>query len=190
MPTPAGVPVAIRSPGCRGMPADKVSMVGGNVKKKKAGIRALPQLAVDVAGDRRVGDIDLLTGYRDRAHRAERVLRLADQPLTVASLQVARRHIIDDGIAPDVIECVLGADATTALADNNRELRLVIDRRRHLRIDDDGTATRPDGLGHFGENDWTGGHRAPASPSVKAAAGKFVGVIVVILADAKDVPPR
>ena len=54
-------------------------------------------------------EIDLVPGHRPGPHRAESVLRLADQPLAVAALQVARGYVVDDGVAPDVIERVRDA---------------------------------------------------------------------------------
>ena len=63
-------------------------------------MRLLAEFAVDEAGDDRVGDVDLVARHRKRPHRAERVLRLADQPLAVAALQVTRRHVVDDACSP------------------------------------------------------------------------------------------
>ena len=52
----------------------------------------------------RVGD--LVGGHERRAHRAERVERLAAGPLAVAELEVARRDVVEAGVAEDVVEGV------------------------------------------------------------------------------------
>ena len=81
---------------------------GRNVEDQQRSIGVLAQLAVDAAADRRVGQMSISSArHRPGAHRAEGVLRLADQPLAVAALQVAGGHVVDDGVAPDVVEGVL-----------------------------------------------------------------------------------
>ena len=67
----------------------------------------LADLAIDGAADAQPLRIaDLVGGHEDRAHRAERVERLAADPLTVAELQVARRDVVQAGVAEDVVEGV------------------------------------------------------------------------------------
>ena len=109
MPTPAGVPVAITSPGCRRDAGGQGLDDGRNVEDQQAGIRALPELAIDVAARSACRRGRSRRASPPTAHRTERVLRFADQPLAIACLQVARRHVVDDGVAPDMIECVLAA---------------------------------------------------------------------------------
>ena len=86
------------------MPAEIVSMIVGTSKIRSPRVGALPELAVDPALDPGVLEVDLVAGHRPRTHRTERVLRLTDQPLAVETLQVARGHVVDDRVAPDVIE--------------------------------------------------------------------------------------
>ena len=189
-PTPAGVPVAITSPGCSVMPADSVSMILGMSKINKPRIRALPELAVDGATDRRVADVDLVARDRKGAHGAEGVLRFADEPLAIARLQVARGHVIDDRVTPDMLEGVLRFDAAASLADDDRKLGLVVDRPGDVRIDDHRPSASDHRFRHFGEHDRIARHRAVGATRVETATGEFVGVLMVVLADAEDVASR
>ena len=70
----------------------------------------------DPARDRerlRVGD--LVGGDEPRAHRAERVERLAADPLAVAELDVPRGHVVEAGVAEDVVERVRRSDTLRAV---------------------------------------------------------------------------
>ena len=129
MPTPAGVPVAMMSPVLQRHPGRDRRDDRRDVEDQQAGIGALADIAVDEAADRRVGDVDLVLAHGKRPHRTEGVLRLGDQPLAVAALQIARGDVVDDGIAPDMVEGILRLDAAAGLADDDGEFRLVVDRR-------------------------------------------------------------
>ncbi len=50
-----------------------------------------------------MGKINLIRRDCPRAHRAEGVPAICPEPLLVAVLQVARGHVIDDGIAPHML---------------------------------------------------------------------------------------
>ena len=64
-------------------------------------------LVADAARDREVLRIaDLVGGDEDRTHRAERVERLAADPLAVAELEVPGGHVVEAGVAEDVVERV------------------------------------------------------------------------------------
>jgi hypothetical protein len=102
MPTPAGVPVAITSPGYSVMPREQVSISVGMSKIRSVVRRVLAQLAVDPAAHPRVGAVELVGGDDPRPHRAEGVEGLAQVPLLVAHLHVARGHVVDDGVAEHV----------------------------------------------------------------------------------------
>src|SRR5262245_6889761 len=99
---------------------------GRDIEDQAARIGVLPKFAVNPALDRRVREIDLVSRHSPWAHWAERVLRFADQPLAIAALQVTRRDVVNDGIAPDVVERVFWKYTAAALADDNRKLRLVV----------------------------------------------------------------
>ena len=106
IPTPAGVPVAMTSPGISVTPAEIVSMIVGTSKIRSrvlALCRSSPLIQQWICG---VLQVDFVARHGPGAHRAERVLRLADQPLAVETLQVARGHVVDDRVAPDVSERV------------------------------------------------------------------------------------
>ena len=106
----------------------------------------------------RIGD--LVGGDEHRAHRAERVERLAARPLTVAELEVARRDVVEAGVAEDVIEGVGLADATSRPADDDGELGLVVDLCRERRIPADLGAVTDDRARPLAEDEgrrWGGG---------------------------------
>ena len=67
-----------------------------------------------------------------RAHRAEAVEALALEPLQMAFLQVARRHVVDDRVAEDVLERLARADVLGRDADDDAELHFVV----HLLVTD------------------------------------------------------
>jgi hypothetical protein len=46
------------------------------------------------------------------------------------------------------------------------------------------------GLGHLRENDRRLGHRAGRRAGIEAAAGEFMGMVVIVLADAEDIALR
>ena len=103
----------------------------GDAEVHVGGAGLLQRLPVHVAGDRerlRVGD--LVGRDQDRPHRAEGVERLAADPLAVAELQVAGRHVVEAGVAEDVGERVRLGDASRGPADHDPELGLVVDLAR------------------------------------------------------------
>ena len=62
----------------------------------------------------------------------EPVERLAARPLRLAELQVACRDVVDDRVAPHVVERVAHVHATGGPADDHAELGLVVDLRREV----------------------------------------------------------
>src|SRR5687768_4465441 len=103
----------------------------GDAEDEIASMRVLPQLLVHPAADARVRAVELVGGDQPRPHRAERVDRLAEQPLLVAALNVARRDVVEDRVAENVLHRARGADAAAALTDHDRELRLVVRSEEH-----------------------------------------------------------
>ena len=73
----------------------------------------------------RVGD--LVGGDDERTGRREAVERLAARPLRLGVLDVARRDVVDDRVAPHVVERVLGSDILRGAPDDHAELGLVVD---------------------------------------------------------------
>src|SRR5215470_1473563 len=102
-----------------------------------AGVARLTDLAVDTHGDvegLRIGQ--LVGGDEHGAHGTERVQRLALEPLRVPLLQVARRHVVDDGVAEDVPEGIRAADVAPARPDHRGQLHLVVELTRHRVVHD------------------------------------------------------
>ena len=77
---------------------------------------------------------DLVGGHERRAHRAERVERLAARPLAVAELDVARRHVVEARVAEDVVEGVRLRHPARGRPDDDGQLGLVVDLRRQAGV--------------------------------------------------------
>ena len=94
-------------------------------------VRALPRLAVHAQLHREVVRVaDLVRGDDPRPERAEGVDRLAegeDARLHLAPLDVARRDVVEDHVAADVVLRLVRAEPLARLADDDRELELVVE---------------------------------------------------------------
>ena len=116
-------------------------------------VRVLEGLALDEAADGqplRVGD--LVGGHEDRAHRAERVERLAADPLPIAELEVPCRDVVETGVSKDMLEGAVRRDPARGPTDDDRELGLVIDLVREHRVPADLRAGANDRARPFGED--------------------------------------
>ena len=96
---------------------------------------------------------DLVGRDQGRAHRTERVERLAARPLAVPELEVARRDIVEAGVAEDVVERVGLADTARRPPDDHGELGLVIDLGGQLRVPADLGAVADDRAGPLAEDE-------------------------------------
>src|SRR5438034_545822 len=101
--------------------------------------RILHHLAVQGAADpERLGVGNLLSRDEARADGAERVDRLRPRPLAVGELQVAGADLVDADVAADGLERLTLRDIADALADDDAQLRFVVDlpsdRRKHDRL--------------------------------------------------------
>ena len=134
IPTPAGVPVAIMSPGSSVRPAEIARHKASEWGRSGHGVCALSQLAIYAAFNIERSRIDLVSRHDPWPHRAEGVERLSGEPLLVIALSIAGRDVVDDRVAPDVIEGAGRQDVSPALADDHRELRFVVDRRGDVRM--------------------------------------------------------
>ena len=96
---------------------------------------AWSDLVADRAADGQVLRVgDLVGRHQDRAHRAEGVERLAAGPLAVPELEVARRDVVEAGVAEDVVERVGGCYPARRAPDDDGELRFVVDLAGQLRV--------------------------------------------------------
>jgi hypothetical protein len=126
------------------------------------------------------------------AQRAERVERLADEPLLVVALQISGGHVVDQGVSPYVVERVGFGHLGGALADDHADLPFVVQRGSDVGVWVDGIAGGDDRGGGLGE------HRrvlrqvlsVGAAGRVEAAGRELGGMLGVILADAEDVAVR
>ena len=100
-------------------------------RRHAARVRRLPRLAVHAQRHREIVRIrDLVRRDDPRAERAERVDRLAereDAAPHLASLDVARGDVVEDDVAGDVVHRLLRAEPLAVLADDHRELELVVE---------------------------------------------------------------
>ena len=152
--------------------------------------RLLALLAIDPGGEhqrRRVRH--LVRGQDRRAHRAEAVEPLAEDPLAVPLLQVPRGDIVDDGVAEHVAERVRLADAAPALPDDDAELALVVEPAGRIELAEDRLAGGDDRGVRLAEHHGKGRHHVLRA-AVEAGPREFLRVLVVVLADAEDVLRR
>ena len=126
-PTPAGVPVAIRSPGCSVKACDRCAISCGMRVDHLAGGGVLHQLVVHPAADRQGVWVAHLVGADQlRAQRREGVQALGPCPLAVAALQVTRGDVVHDRVAGDVLPGAALADVLAGAADHDHQLRLPV----------------------------------------------------------------
>src|SRR5262245_21063704 len=110
--------------GEQGHEARDVRHEGRDVEDQVRRTRVLTELAVDPGLDLEVVGFEV--GLDPRAQRAERVETLGPRPLAVANLQIARRHVVADGVAVDHLVDVVGVDVAADPADDHGELALVV----------------------------------------------------------------
>src|SRR3954452_2230906 len=133
------------------------------------------------------GGVDLAGRQEDGPDREEGVAPLRPQPLAIAllalaqrlwrALPVARAHVVRHDIARDVCERVRVRDPAGALADDDPELDLEIERVRPVRADD-GIAVAHDRVSELGEQERSLGGRPAA----------FRDVVAVVEPHAHDLP--
>lgn len=104
------------------------------------GVAVLAQFIIDPQADGRVSEIQQVARDGYRPHRTEAVLRLAEQPLLVRLLHVARGDIVDDGVAPHVVHGVADAYGAPFAADDDGEFRFVIELLGNALVVQDGGA--------------------------------------------------
>ena len=194
MPTPAGVPVAMMSPGSSVMPREQVSIKRRDVEDHVARRRVLAQLGLgagrrDPAAHARVARIELVGGHDPRPHRAEGVAVLAEHPLLVAHLHVARADVVEHGVAADMVHRPRARDVAPTAADHHRQFALVVDLLGHRLARQPHHVVRADhGLGELGE------HHRPlvflGQAVAEHAARQLLCMRVVVAPDAEDVAPR
>ena len=118
-----------------------------------------------------------VAGHQFRAQRRKAIERFAQEPLAarLLGLPIAGRDVVTAGVSGDVFQSALAWDMPTACADDDHELRLVIDFVREPRHDDR-IALRPKCRGEFAKHH---GLRR------RLFAG-FLGVIGVVQPNAND----
>src|SRR6059036_2243301 len=108
--------------GREGHQAREVAHEIADVEDERLGVAALHRLAVDPElqlEDVRVGD---LVPVRDvRTHRRKGLRDLAGHPLAPDELEVASAHVIDDRVAPDVIQRLISPDEARSATDHRSE---------------------------------------------------------------------
>ena len=125
-------------------------------------------------------------GQNGRTHGAETVQALAQNPLAMALLQMPRGHVVDDGIAEYMRKRGGLGNATPARTDDNRQFAFVIQAAGWVQMAQDGFAHGDDGGMGFGKYNGEGWHHI-LGPAIKARPRKFLGVFMIILADAEHV---
>lgn len=157
-----------------GHPMDEVRRIG-----------ALARLAVHEAVHAQLKRHGQLVGRDDNgAHGRVGVDRLAKEPLLVALLQAARRHVVEDRVAEDVAFGVLGGDVAAATAEDDGKLDLVVEARIDVEAALDGLAGAEDAHGSLGKVD---GLRGLGEAAADDAALGLLEVVCIVDAQAQDV---
>ena len=129
-PTPAGVPVKIRSPGARRKSFERYEIASGTFQmswlRSPDCLRA-PFTSSQIAPGVRVSDGARRCDLADRPGRLERLGDLPRPPRLLRDvLQVAPRHVEPDRIAEDVAERRVDGDVLAAFAERHHQLDLVV----------------------------------------------------------------
>ena len=137
-PTPAGVPVKMRSPGCKIVVVRQERDGVRNVPDHVLQIGLLAQLAVDRERDGAGRVVAVACHGMDRGDRRRLVEGLAEVPRTThvsrLDLQIAARHVQTDGVAVDMIQRTRGRDLEAATVQSHYQLDLVMQVRRAGRV--------------------------------------------------------
>ena len=92
-----------------------------------ARVAVLALFAVDVAANVKLGHCaNFVGGEYARAHGSKIVKTLAEIPLLMARLKIARRYVVDDSVAEYVLACVGCFDVLCVPADDNTKLDFVV----------------------------------------------------------------
>ena len=103
----------------------------------------LQDVPVEVRGEPEVLRVgDLVGGDDDGSGGGEAVERLAARPLRLAELDVACGDVVDDGVAPHVVERIARVHSARGPADDHAELGLVVDLGREVAGPGGGRAVR------------------------------------------------
>ena len=89
--------------------------------------------AIDDTTHTRVGAVKFVRSDHPRAHRAEGVERFTHIPLLVAHLHIACGHIVDDGVAENMLHGICGHDVFAAFANDDGKFGFIVNLFRHLR---------------------------------------------------------
>ena len=188
MPTPAGVPVEITSPGCSIKPAEMVSIRVGMSKMRSpvlADCRNSP--FTNVLSSRFSGSTS--SEVATHGPRTERVERLAEKPLLMVLLSVPCCNVVENEITKDVFVSVGFGNVSSGLADYKCELALVIDGRSDLRMEVNDGAVSNNGARWLGE-DSRKRIDIRDRPGLKSTTRKFTRMFTVILTYTKNVAPQ
>ena len=178
MPTPAGVPVRIRSPGSSVNAPEAWAMSAGTSKIRSLVARVLQQLGAEPLGDPESRSVaELVDRHERRQEGAERVEALRADPLLVPGLDRPRADVVRDGVPGDVGERVVARDPPPAASDHHGELCL----RVHVRV----FAREHDRLAGL---DQRGRELGEQDRRLGQIASLLGGVIVVVQPDADDLP--
>ncbi len=137
-PTPAGVPVKIRSPACSSNSVDELGHDLGHAPDQLGQVGVLSRLTVDLEPDATRREVTTVRHGTDRRNRGRVIERLGDVPgqamVLRLRLQVATRQVIADRVTEHVLERLGRRDLLAALADRDDEFHLVVQVRRARRV--------------------------------------------------------
>ena len=123
-----------------------------NIRNQQAGVGLLTQLAIDMAGNIQFQrEWQLAFVDNGRPHDRISVQRFAAEPLNVLFLNTAGGHIVENGVAENVIFRFLRLDVAAGFADDDSQFRLVVHAFVQSRMRSDAFVGAGDSAGTFGE---------------------------------------
>lgn len=82
--------------------------------------------------------IDLVGYHYGRTKGTKRIEALPADPLFIGVLKIACRDVVANGVASDVVECLVGDNMSHLLPDHDGEFTLIVNRDCQLRVPLDG----------------------------------------------------
>ena len=101
-------------------------------------------------------------------------------------LPLTRRHVVDDGVTPDIVPSVGLVDAESRLANDYTDFTLVIECAGELGVGEDGRAVGDNRCRTLGEDDRVAGERNLVGAVVTRVV-ELLGVLCVVLTHGQDV---
>ena len=146
---------------------------------QQGGVGPLPLLPVDGAGDvQGRGEGDSLIGGEDAGpHGGEAVQALAEVPLLVPGLEIPGGHVVEDGVAENIVPRVLRFHVFGGPPNNDRQLGLIVQPLHQALIPGNDPVRVPGPADPLGEVDR---HGLFLGEGVRVVPRRLLGVVPVV----------